>query len=375
MNALYRSCITLFLVLTFCFLLPCTAHAEVSDPTEALFENSGADSLPDAVPDSAREILGDIAPSSSADFSGSVKKIAAAALEHTDDYLHEGIREAVKLFAIALLCGITRDFASQKDAGFSAAAVCGTAAAAAVTLGGTGSLISEARMLLETIAGFSKCLLPVLTAAAAACGAPMTAGTHYAAVVFLCDVVITALDGFIVTCALASLALQIAMAVSGNPLPGKLADMINWIASTTLKTILTLFLTYLTLNGILSGNTDALALKGMKLAMSTALPVIGGVMADAADAVLTGAKLVRGVTGAFGSLVLAAAAILPLLHLGIRCLCFRFAAAVVSLCGIPALERVAQALADTCNLLFGLCGASTLLLLISSASIMLIGGV
>ena len=389
MNTLHRSFHILLLALAVFILLPCTVHAansepeancvesstQYSQPIEAQFESSGAYSLTDEIPDNARKILGDIKPSVSPNFSGALKKIVASVVGHTGSYLREGIGEAVKLLSIALLCGIAREFTSQTSTGFSVTAVCGTAAAAAVTLGGTSTLISEARALLSTLSGFSKCLLPVLTTAAVACGAPTAATTHYAAVVFLCDVVITALDGFIVTCALSTLALQLGMAVSGNPMPGKLADMINWIASTSLKTILTLFLTYLTLNGILSGNTDALALKGMKLAMSTALPVIGSVMSDAAEAVLTGAKLVRNVTGAFGAVILAAAAVLPLLRLGIRALCFRFAAAAVSLCQIPALERVAQALSDTCYLLFGLCGTATLLLLISSASIILIGGV
>ena len=128
------------------------------------------------------------------------------------------------------------------------------------------------------------------------------------------------------------------------------------------------------LTGILSGTADAMTLKTARLALSTGIPVLGGILSDAAGAVLTAARLIRNALGAFGILAVTAAALLPLARIGVRYLLFRFAAALSALSGDPALIRFVDSAADAMGLLLGLCGTCMLLLLLAILACMTLGG-
>ena len=63
-------------------------------------------------------------------------------------------------------------------------------------------------------------------------------------------------------------------------------------------------------------SADAAAIKTAKMAISRAVPVVGGILADAADSVLAGAGAVKNTVGAAGLLAVLAVCLLPLMRLG-----------------------------------------------------------
>ncbi len=113
-----------------------------------------------------------------------------------------------------------------------------------------------------------------------------------------------------------------------------------------LKIILGLFIGYLMVGGVISGTTDAMTVKTVKLAMSSVIPVAGGVIADAAEAVVAGAGIVRSVTGIFGILSILAMVILPFLRLAIQYLTFRLSALLAAVAGADGLDKTLEGLGD-----------------------------
>lgn len=360
-------------VLLFLLLLPCSALA-LTDPTEEQMNAYGADSLTEALPEDAEVLLDGAKPEIGWDFGTTLKKILVGTLEWIPRTFQTALQDAGKILAIAVLCGIVQIFAGQADCTLPVVSIGGAAGIAAVTLETTTALAQSTVSALNSISAFTRCLLPVVTAAGAASGAVVSAGSHYAAGLFLCGAVMTFLSDTAVTAIFCYIALQFAAAVSGNAALEKLGELVKWGVSTALKVILTLFLSYFSMNGILSGTASSAALKSVRLGLSTALPLVGTVMADAAESVLTGAKLVRNTVGSFGSLAILAAAILPLLRLGLRWSAYRLAAAATGLCGVPQLEKLTEGLAEACGMLLGLLGACTLLAMLASCTGMLLGG-
>ena len=107
-----------------------------------------------------------------------------------------------------------------------------------------------------------------------------------------------------------------------------IADGIKSLTSGVLKLILTLFTAYLAIAGGVSGNVDRMTLKTAKLAVSGAVPVVGGVISDATETMLSGAALLRGSIGIFGMLCVAAICFVPFVRAGASYLCYKAGAAV-----------------------------------------------
>ena len=85
------------------------------------------------------------------------------------------------------------------------------------------------------------------------------------------------------------LALSIARAAVGEQILGKLSALIKWLMEWALKLCLYLFTGYMAITGVVSGTADAAAGKAARIAISGAVPVVGGILSDAADAVLLSA--------------------------------------------------------------------------------------
>lgn len=91
------------------------------------------------------------------------------------------------------------------------------------------------------------------------------------------------------------------------------------------------FTAYLSLTGLLSGSSDEAAVNAAKSTLSAALPVVGGIAADASEAVLQSAKLLRATAGTFGILAVLAMALVPFLKIAICYLTMKLTAAAARL--------------------------------------------
>lgn len=360
------------LFLPLLFLLALSAAA--ADPVGSQLAQFDTAGLEAAVPDGARELLDGAAVDPGTNVSEKLGALIRNAAAQSGEYLRQGLLAAVRLAGIAALCGIAQTLIGSGDTKLPVVTIAGSAAVAAVTIADANAFCRLAGATIGEMNVFSKLLLPVLLSAGAASGAAVTAASRAPVLLFLCDAVITMLHGFVVPAVYCHLALTLAQTISGEESLGKIAAMLKTCVSTILRTVLTLFFAYFSLTGLLSGATDAIALKTAKLALSTGLPVVGGIMADAAGAVLSGAKLVRNALGVFGVLVLAATAAVPFLRIGIQFVFYKLAAAFSSLCADAALAKLVDGIGESLGLLLGLCGACTLLLLIAVFTGMTIGG-
>ena len=86
----------------------------------------------------------------------------------------------------------------------------------------------------------------------------------------------------------------------------KLAALLKGTIVFLLTAGLLAFVGYLTASGAIAGSADAAAVKAAKMTISRAIPVVGGILSDAAETVLAGAGVLRGTVGVVGMLVVLA---------------------------------------------------------------------
>ena len=146
---------------------------------------------------------------------------------------------------------------------------------------------------------------------------------------------------------------------------GALAAGLKKTVTWLLTSLLLAFTVYLSLVRVISGTADSAAVKVAKAAISGAVPVVGGIIADASETVLAGAGMLRGTIGAFGTLAVLSACAYPFLQLGAQYLLYKLTAFLAGAVGAPGLCRLIDGLGGAFGLILGMTGSCAVLLLVS----------
>lgn len=319
----------------------------------------------DALPAAAEDITEHM--DDSASFSEGLSLLWERACGYLTDALRESISGGVLLLAAAVLCALTEEC---MDAAGGKVHFVPMAGALAVTLAAAGSvrtMMGLGQGTVEELNTFSKALLPTLSAAVAASGGILSASVRQVATVFFVDLLLSLIRGLL----LPLVYFYVAAAAADAMLPGRhLAGISTAIRKGTvwlLTGALALFTLYLTVSGAAAGSADTVTARLARGAVGV-LPVVGSILADAADAVLAGAGAVRNTVGVAGLLAVLAVCLLPLVRLGTQYLVYKAAAFLAGVLGAERLTGLIDALGGAFGLIFGMTGACGLLLLISISS-------
>ena len=327
----------------------------------------GASAVEEALPEAARDIVGGSALESAAQPEGMLSRLWEAALERAKELVSHAVRSAAALLCAALLCAAVEAVAGGEAAGY--VTLGGVLAVAAVALGDARTFITAGAEALGELNTFSHALLPSLTAAAAAGGAVTSAAAKYAATALFMDVLITAARAVIIPLVYIYMAAAVAQAATGSAAAESAAGVLKWLAVSATTLIMTAFTAYLSLTGAVSGAADAVTLRAAKSAISTALPVVGGIISDAAGTVVAGAGLIKSAVGSLGMVAAAAVCLSPFIALGMQYLMYKLAAALAAGFAPGRLPKLISTLGGAFGMVLGVVGAAALMLFIAVASL------
>jgi stage III sporulation protein AE len=144
----------------------------------------------------------------------------------------------------------------------------------------------------------------------------------------------------------------------------------KWAVTTLLTLLVLTFTLYISVTGIISGSADQAAVKAAKTAMSLSMPVVGGMLSDAASAVANGTLILRNTVGVTGMAAVLAVCAVPFLRLGLRHLVFKAVAALTEPIGCERLAKLISNIGTAMGMLMGLCGAMAVMLYITIIAMM-----
>ena len=124
------------------------------------------------------------------------------------------------------------------------------------------------------------------------------------------------------------------------------------------------------ITGVASGATDAAKLKAAKLTISSVVPVVGGILSDASEAVLVGAGMMKSAAGIYGLVAVSAIWISPFLQLGIQYLMLKIAGALCAMLDAKQVSTLVDSFSTAMGLLLGMTGVMCILLLVSTVCFM-----
>lgn len=238
-------------------------------------------------------------------------------------------KSGVLLLVIVLLCALAEGTAALGGGEhFQAAGMVGMMAVCAVAVSDVHSLMGLGREAIGHMAGFADLLLPTLAAAAAAGGTPASAAAKQMATVLFSDLLVQIIAKVLIPLTYLYIAACAAHGAIGNTGLKRLAKTLKGVITGCLTAMLLVFVGYLSISGVIAGAADAVSVKTAKLAISGMVPVVGGVLSDAAETVLASAGILRNTIGVFGALVILGVCLTPFLQMGVHYLVYKLAAAL-----------------------------------------------
>jgi len=277
-------------------------------------------------------------------------------------------RSGALLLVILLFCALAESVGELGQGGVKAASLAGTLAVTAVAVADVNSLLGMGTGAIEKMSSFANVLLPAVAAVTAATGAVTGAAARQMAAALFSDLLIDLISGLLVPLLYGYIAASVAQAALGREELKRMADLLKWTVTTVLTIITTAFVAYLTMSGVVAGTADAATVKAAKFAISGAVPVVGGILSDAAETVLASAGVLRGTVGVFGMVTILGICLLPLLRLSVHYLTYKLVAALASALGGGPVCALVDRLSSAFGLVLGMTGACCLLLLIALVS-------
>ncbi len=302
-------------------------------------------------------------PEDTASFGRALAELLQKGLYAVNPELQSAVRIGVAVIAAVLMVAIL-DTASGSHKG--ALEFGGTAALAVILLGSANTMIHLGADTVVEISEYGKLLLPVMTAAMAAQGGVTASAALYTGTALFNTFLTSLISGLLVPAVYLHLALSCANSATGEEVLKRLRDLLKTAVSWCLKTLLTVFTTYMGLTGVISGTTDALTLKAAKMTISSVVPVVGGILSEASEAVLVSAGLMRNAAGIYGILATLAVFLVPFLQIGVHYLILKATAAICGLFGTKRLTDLIGDFSTAMGLLLAMTGATCLLQLIST---------
>ena len=315
-------------------------------------------------------MLDDLSPFDAFSFTEKLKDLLEDLRDRADSLWKPVLKTMIRILCILVLCGLAECF--DQEGLKRIVLVAGSLAIVVTCTADMKSLIGLGLSTMDEISSFSSLLLPVMTSAAAASGAQSGAAALYAVSVLFSGLFIRMLNGVFLPVLYAALALSVLDTILQDQRLQNMKSFCFWIVKTGLKTIMYVFTGFLSVSGILSGSTDAMRLKAAKITLSGMIPVVGGIVSDAADTVLTGANYLRSTIGAYGMIVVLAVFFVPFFTIGLQYLSFRLLAVLSGILGSK-LMKLLESISDVMGYLLAMVGCSLVMCYLSCFSIMQVG--
>ena len=277
--------------------------------------------------------------------------------------LYEASKVCLAVIAAVMITSVIQSFSkSQKEV----CDIVGTASIAATLLLSANSMIRLGSDTVVEMTEYGKLLIPVMTAALAAQGAIGTSAALYTATMGIISLIGTAMSKLLLPMIYLFLALATASGATGQDMLKQFRNMLKDGISWFLKTVLTIFTTYMGLTGIISGTTDNTAAKITKAAISSVVPVVGGILSDASESVLASAAMTKNAVGLYGLFAILAVFLNPFIKIGCHYLLLKATGAVCAIFGSKTMTELIGDFSTAMGLLLGITGSVCLLLLIST---------
>jgi len=316
-----------------------------------------------AVPDSGRSLF----PKETESFSDGMWQLLHNALTLVQPAIVNAAGCCMRIIAIILLLSVLSCFPgiTQRVLELSGALLIGTD-----LLKASGSFITLGSQTIQELSSYGKLLLPVMTGALAAQGGVSASAALYTITTFFDALLCGLIESVLIPAVYIYIGVAIADSALGEKMLGRIKNFLKGTISWLLRLFMYAFTGFIGITGVVSGSADAAAVKAAKITISSVIPVVGGILSDASEAVLVSAGLMKSAAGIYGILAILSVCLGPFIQIGIQYLMLKLSITVCELVGGKETTTLVNDFSSAMGLILAMTGAVSLILLISTVCFM-----
>ena len=281
-------------------------------------------------------------------------------------------RSAVRLIAVIILIAIFECFAPEDTRIKTIVGIVGTLLCIISVISPLSTAVSSAVSSIAVGEKLMLALIPVLAAVVTVTGNP-TLAASFQSIAFAGAQIISGLsNGYIVPIVGAVMALDVTGSIMPSFKLGGITSLIKKTVTAVLTFVSTLFVSFLGIKGALANAADTVASRGIKLVISSAVPVVGGALSEAYSGIIGSLVLVKSTIGIFGITAIALINLPSCMQLLFWIFALRLSAAVSELFNQQNIADLLRALASSLTLLNVVLLFNAVLFIISTALILVI---
>lgn len=281
-------------------------------------------------------------------------------------------RSAVRLIAVIILIAIFECFAPEDTRIKTIVSIVGTLLCVISVISPLSTAVSSAVSSIAVGEKLMLALIPVLAAVVAVTGNP-TLAASFQSIAFAGAQIISGLsNSYIVPIVGAVMALDVTGSIMPSFKLGGITSLIKKSVTAVLTFVSTLFVSFLGIKGALANAADTVASRGIKLVISSAVPVVGGALSEAYSGIIGSLVLVKSTIGIFGIAAITLINLPSCMQLLFWIFALRLSAAVGELFNQQSITDLLRALASSLTLLNVVLLFNAVLFIISTALILVI---
>lgn len=234
------------------------------------------------------------------------------------------------------------------------------------------SAISVTEATLSELNIMSLSMLPVMYSLLLSMGRISTYTILHPTVMFLTHFMMNIMSGLLIPAATSGFMLNLSDSIAEKARFRRISTLLIKLTKWLLIFMISIFVTVLSAQNILTHSFDTVALKGSKFVVANFVPVVGGAIADGAEALGSSLLLIKNAAGVAGLVGVAVIVFTPVIRIFIIGISFYILSAISQLASMDKLSEVLDISAGTVNML-GAIVLSTAFLFVISIAVMLGG--
>ena len=236
-----------------------------------------------------------------------------------------------KLVILAVICAVLQNLVSSFEKGTTGQLTYSVTYLVLVTIaiGSFSIAVNAGRDVVDTMVTFMQALTPVLLTLLVAVGGAASAAIFSPVILATLSIFGSLIKDVILPLFFFVAVLGIVGNISERFKISNLADLLKTVAMGIMGIFSTIFLGVLAIQGVAGAVGDSVAFKTAKFSVDMFVPVVGGVLSDALEAVVGSSLLIKNAVGIAGIAVIGSVILVPLIKIFTLAFIYKLAGALI----------------------------------------------
>lgn len=232
------------------------------------------------------------------------------------------------------------------------------------------NLIDLVANTLKLIKGIFDAIFPILLTLLTAIGGSVSVGIYQPAIALLSGGFASLISYVLMPMFVFSLVFSLVGNLSSNVKLDKFVSFLQGSFKWTMGLCFTIFLGFVSIQGIMAGSVDGLSVRTAKYALKSYIPIVGGYVSDGLSIITASSVLIKNAIGGAGLFLLLSGIISPVLNLVVFMLSLRFMAGIIEPVGDKKIANFVSEMSKSMSLLIALLIAVSFMYLVLTGLVM-----